>query len=132
MAYIFLGFGSLPYFETINPNIILENTIKAHVSVFILIPNSLHLWKHSLQEHIQINAHIIIDSEIILKDHEFVQIIFKGFIHYPLISRRSIFHSKRHHNPSKGSLIYYKGCQLLSILYSLFLYIYMVISKIFI
>jgi hypothetical protein len=30
MAWIFLGFGSLPSLETINPSIILENTIMAH------------------------------------------------------------------------------------------------------
>jgi hypothetical protein len=45
--YFFLS-GSFPSLETIKPNIILENTINAHLFGFKLMPYSLHFWKHTL------------------------------------------------------------------------------------
>jgi hypothetical protein len=42
IVYIFFGFGCFPYLETIKPNIILENTINAHLSRLRLMSYSLH------------------------------------------------------------------------------------------
>jgi hypothetical protein len=42
MAWIYLGTGSLPFLDIINPSIILENTINAHLFGFKLILNCLH------------------------------------------------------------------------------------------
>jgi hypothetical protein len=37
MAWILLGYGNLPSLKAINPNIILENTMNAHLFGFKLI-----------------------------------------------------------------------------------------------
>ncbi len=42
IACIFFGFGSFPSLETINPKIIPENTINAHLSRFKLMLYPLH------------------------------------------------------------------------------------------
>jgi len=42
IACVLFYFGSLPFLETIKPNIILESTINAHLSGFKLMPYSLH------------------------------------------------------------------------------------------
>ncbi len=66
---------------------------------------------------IYMSIHVTINNEIIQKNiHEFVQIIFEGFTYYPLIGRRSVFHSKRHHYPSKSSLLQRLYCICLLVL----------------
>jgi len=47
-AYIFFGFGSFPFLETIKSKIIFKNTINAHLSEFKLMSFFLHFWKHNL------------------------------------------------------------------------------------
>jgi hypothetical protein len=42
IAYIFFKLGSLPYFETINQKITIENTIKMHIFGFELMLYSMH------------------------------------------------------------------------------------------
>jgi hypothetical protein len=47
-ACIFFGSGSFPFLETIKPNIILQNTMNAHLFKFRLMSYYLHFWKHNL------------------------------------------------------------------------------------
>jgi hypothetical protein len=73
------------------------------------------------------SIHGIVNNEIILKNlHEFFQIIFEGFIYYLQVRRRSIFYSKSHYYPSKGSLIYYKCC----FVFTFWCYKYLMISQV--
>ncbi len=44
IACIFFGFGSFLFLETIKPEIILENTINAHISGFKLMPYFLNVF----------------------------------------------------------------------------------------
>jgi hypothetical protein len=42
IAFIFFGYGSFPYLETIKAKIILEDIIDAHLFKFRLMPYPLH------------------------------------------------------------------------------------------
>jgi hypothetical protein len=57
MVWIFLGFGNLLLKKIIKPSIILENTIKAHLFGFKLIPNFVNFLKHNLNFYIWVPYH---------------------------------------------------------------------------
>ncbi len=124
MAWIFLlRFSNLPSLEIINLSIIPKNTKNAHLFGFKLIPNFLHLWKHSLSL-----ARWMSISLYKIKSFKKKSLIcldfFKHFIYYFLVSGKSILNPKSHNYPSENYPIYYKCC----LVYLLWCYGYFMVS----
>jgi hypothetical protein len=105
----FLGSITLPFLDTMNLKMVLENTMNAHLSKFRLIPNSLHLIKHlfNFSRWVDKSLKIIKSSRNIFMN--IIMYITKSFSYCPLINGQSIFYTKWHHNPHKSPPICYKG-----------------------
>ncbi len=117
IACIFFESSSFPSLETIKPKIIPKNTINAHFSRFILMPYSLHFWKHNLSFCKWLSMSLTIHRKGIQKCfHKIVQILSECFSHCSSICWRAILNSKRHHLPYKSAPICNK-CNLVSVLW---------------
>jgi hypothetical protein len=94
ITYIFFKLGNLPSFETINPKIIIENTIKVHIFGFELMLYSMHFWKHNLKfcKWVSMSLYTMkLSMNIFMKLSRYI--FSKCFCHSSLKCWKSILHS---------------------------------------
>jgi hypothetical protein len=98
-----LEWWNLPYRDTINPNIIIDNTIKSYFSKFKLISNLEHLRKWSFKFSMEIS--IVLKNNIIIEIffHKHVNIFLKSFVEIALIYLWYVLYNEWHDNIYKYS-----------------------------